>query len=81
MTGSAAQALPETRATRERTTPRAGMECKDLTRYFRLLRYLRPYSLQALLSVILMAAVGLLEAFSTATDQTIFDLRSRSPCP
>jgi subfamily B ATP-binding cassette protein MsbA len=44
-----------------------------MTRYFRLLRYLRPYSLQALLSVVLMAAVGLLEAFRLLLIKPIFD--------
>ena len=44
-----------------------------MTKYFRLLRYLRPYSLQALLSVILMAAVGLLEAFRLLLIKPIFD--------
>jgi subfamily B ATP-binding cassette protein MsbA len=44
-----------------------------MTRLFRLLRYIRPYSLQALLSVILMAAVGLLEAFRLLLIKPIFD--------
>ncbi len=44
-----------------------------MTRYLRLLRYLRPYSLQAFLSVILMAAVGLLEAFRLLLIKPIFD--------
>jgi ATP-binding cassette, subfamily B, bacterial MsbA len=44
-----------------------------MTKYFRLLRYLRPYSLQALLSVVLMAAVGLLEAFRLLLIKPIFD--------
>ena len=44
-----------------------------MTRYFRLLRYLRPYSLQAILSVLLMAAVGLLEAFRLLLIKPIFD--------
>ena len=44
-----------------------------MTKYFRLLRYLRPYSLQAFLSVVLMAAVGLLEAFRLLLIKPIFD--------
>src|SRR5271163_1741228 len=44
-----------------------------MTKYLRLLRYLRPYSLQAFLSVILMAAVGLLEAFRLLLIKPIFD--------
>src|SRR5271168_2292496 len=44
-----------------------------MTRLFRLLRYVRPYTLQALLSVTLMAAVGLLEAFRLLLIKPIFD--------
>jgi len=44
-----------------------------MRKVFRLLRYIRPYSLQALLSVILMAAVGLLEAFRLLLIKPIFD--------
>ena len=44
-----------------------------MNRVFRLLRYVRPYSLQALLSVLLMAAVGLLEAFRLLLIKPIFD--------
>ncbi len=44
-----------------------------MTKYLRLLRYLRPYSLQAFLSVLLMAAVGLLEAFRLLLIKPIFD--------
>jgi subfamily B ATP-binding cassette protein MsbA len=44
-----------------------------MTKYLRLLRYLRSYSLQALLSVVLMAAVGLLEAFRLLLIKPIFD--------
>jgi subfamily B ATP-binding cassette protein MsbA len=44
-----------------------------MKRFFRLLGYVRPYSLQALLSVILMAAVGLLEAFRLLLIKPIFD--------
>jgi len=44
-----------------------------MSRLFRLLRYVRPYSLQAALSVILMAAVGLLEAFRLLLIKPIFD--------
>ena len=39
----------------------------------RLLRYLGPYSLQAMLAVILMAAVGLLDAFRLLLVRPIFD--------
>ncbi|AXC11761.1 Lipid A export ATP-binding/permease protein MsbA [Acidisarcina polymorpha] len=44
-----------------------------MSRFLRLLRYVRPYSLQALLSVVLMAAVGLLEAFRLLLIKPIFD--------
>src|SRR5271154_6559929 len=44
-----------------------------MTRFFRLLGYVRPYTFQALLSVILMAAVGLLEAFRLLLIKPIFD--------
>jgi len=44
-----------------------------MSKLFRLLHYLRPYSLQAFLSVILMAAVGLLDAFRLLLIKPIFD--------
>jgi subfamily B ATP-binding cassette protein MsbA len=44
-----------------------------MKRLLRLLRYVRPYSLQALLSVVLMAAVGLLDAFRLLLIKPIFD--------
>jgi subfamily B ATP-binding cassette protein MsbA len=42
-------------------------------RLLRLLRYVRPYSLQAVLSVLFMAAVGLLDAFRLLLIKPIFD--------
>jgi subfamily B ATP-binding cassette protein MsbA len=44
-----------------------------MSRLLRLLHYIRPYSLQALLSVLLMAAVGLLDAFRLLLIKPIFD--------
>jgi subfamily B ATP-binding cassette protein MsbA len=44
-----------------------------MNRLFRLLGYVRSYWLQALLSVILMAAVGLLEAFRLLLIKPVFD--------
>ncbi len=44
-----------------------------MKRILRLLRYLRRYSLQASAAVLLMAAVGLLEAFRVLLIQPIFD--------
>ncbi|MHB1959575.1 MAG: ABC transporter ATP-binding protein [Acidobacteriaceae bacterium] len=41
--------------------------------YFRLLAYVRPYTLQALASVLLMAMVGLLDAFRILLIKPIFD--------
>ena len=41
--------------------------------YLRLLAYVRPYSLQALVSVLLMATVGLLDAFRILLIKPIFD--------
>jgi subfamily B ATP-binding cassette protein MsbA len=44
-----------------------------MTKVLRLLRYIRPYSLQSVLSVLLMAAVGLLDAFRVLLIKPIFD--------
>jgi subfamily B ATP-binding cassette protein MsbA len=44
-----------------------------MKRILRLFVYVRPYSLQALLSVVLMAAVGLLDAFRLLLIKPIFD--------
>ncbi len=44
-----------------------------MKRLLRLLRYVRPYSLQAVLSVLFMAAVGLLDAFRLLLIKPIFD--------
>ena len=44
-----------------------------MRRLLRLLHYARPYTLQGLLSVILMAAVGLLDAFRLLLIRPIFD--------
>jgi subfamily B ATP-binding cassette protein MsbA len=44
-----------------------------MKRLLRLLRYARPYTLQGLLSVVLMAAVGLLDAFRLLLIRPIFD--------
>ena len=44
-----------------------------MKRLLRLLRYVRPYSLQAILSVVFMAAVGLLDAFRVMLIKPIFD--------
>ncbi|HET9100086.1 MAG TPA: ABC transporter transmembrane domain-containing protein, partial [Acidobacteriaceae bacterium] len=41
--------------------------------YLRLLAYVRPYSLQALAAVLLMATVGLLDAFRILLIRPIFD--------
>ncbi len=41
--------------------------------YLRLLAYVRPYSLQALVSILLMAMVGLLDAFRILLVKPIFD--------
>ena len=41
--------------------------------YLRLLAYVRPYSLQALVSILLMAMVGLLDAFRILLIKPIFD--------
>ena len=44
-----------------------------MRRFVRLLAYLRPYALQALASVLLMAMVGLLDAFRVLLIKPIFD--------
>ena len=44
-----------------------------MTRLMRLLRYVRPYWLQAITSVILLAAVGALDAFRLVLVKPIFD--------
>jgi subfamily B ATP-binding cassette protein MsbA len=44
-----------------------------LKRLLRLLRYLAPYSFQAMLAVVLMAAVGLMDAFRLLLVRPIFD--------
>ncbi len=44
-----------------------------MKRFFRLLHYARPYTLQGLLSVLLMASVGLLDAFRLLLIRPIFD--------
>ncbi len=41
--------------------------------FLRLLAYVRPYSLQALVSILLMAMVGLLDAFRILLIKPIFD--------